>query len=263
MATLPGTVDPRWARLRAATPARIGLQRAGSTISTAEHLAFQLAHAQARDAVVEHLDVASIEDGLRRRHLECIRLHSAASDRQTYLARPDLGRCLDPASRDRLARREQDYDLVFVLADGLAARAIARHALPLLDRILPMLSCDSWRIGPIAVVEEGRVAIGDEVGQILNARLVAVLIGERPGLSAPDSLGIYLTWTPVVGRTDAERNCLSNIRPEGMTYGEAAQRLFYLCTEARRRQLSGVKLKDETGLAETMNEELIVSRKIE
>jgi ethanolamine ammonia-lyase small subunit len=259
MATLPCNIDP-WALLRAATPARVGLKRAGSTIATSEHLAFQLAHAEARDAVVERFDAEAIVDGLQARHLENILLHSAASDRHTYLSRPDLGRCLDAQSRDRLAQLKQDHDLVFVIADGLAARAITRHALKLLDCVLPDLFRNSWRIGPVAVIKEGRVATGDEVGQILKASLVAVLIGERPGLTAPDSLGIYLTWAPVVGRTDAERNCLSNIRPEGMTYGEAAQRLFFLCTEARRRKLTGVKLKDETALANTANDLLLDSQ---
>jgi ethanolamine ammonia-lyase small subunit len=249
MATPPSKSDPRWARLRAATSARIFLQRAGSAIATSEHLAFQLAHAEARDAIAERFDAGQIAEGLHARGLTSVRLHSAARDRPTYLARPDLGRTLDAPSRERLARLPQDYDLVFVIADGLSARAITRHALPLLDHVLAGLSSETWRIGPVAVVAQGRVAIGDEIGEILQAALVAVLIGERPGLSSPDSLGIYLTWAPRVGRTDAQRNCLSNIRPEGMAYGEAARRLRFLCGEARARQLTGVHLKDETALA--------------
>ena len=245
MVQLPIGVDPRWMLLRSATPARIGLKRAGSTIATSERLAFQLAHAEARDAVIEKFDAESIIGDLQSKGLKPILLHSAASDRHTYLARPDLGRRLDPSSSSQLAELAPGYDLAFVIADGLSQRAVTRHALPLLERVIPELVRKSWKIGPVAVVNEGRVAIGDEIGAVLEADLVAVLIGERPGLTAPDSLGVYLTWKPVVGRTDAERNCLSNIRPEGMTYDEAAQRLLFLCTEAARRQLTGIRLKDE------------------
>jgi ethanolamine ammonia-lyase small subunit len=242
----PPPLDPRWARLARATPARIGLARAGSAVATREHLAFQRAHAQARDAVHERLDHPPLVAGLAAQGLEPVELASAAGDRHTYLLRPDLGRRLADASRDRLADQPHGHDLVLVLADGLSARALMRHALPLLAAALPAFRRAGWRIGPAALVEQGRVAIGDEIGQALGAALVAVLIGERPGLSAPDSLGVYLTWAPAPGRNDAERNCLSNIRPEGMAYADAAQRLFHLATEARRRQLTGVALKDET-----------------
>jgi ethanolamine ammonia-lyase small subunit len=240
--------DSRWKLLQAATPARIGLARSGSSIATRELLAFQLAHAEARDAVDEPLDPEPLLRGLGERGLEALQLHSAAIDRPTYLARPDFGRTLDDVSRARLGAVAPGYDLVFVLADGLSARAVKRHALPLLDQVLPRLHRDQWQIGPAVVVEQGRVAIGDEIGNALDAALVAVLIGERPGLTSPDSLGVYLTWKPAVGRTDAERNCLSNIRPEGQTYPEAAQRLLHLCTKARRRKCTGVTLKDETAL---------------
>jgi|ERR1700677_2311222 ethanolamine ammonia-lyase small subunit len=240
--------DSRWKLLRAATPARIGLARSGSSIATRELLAFQLAHAEARDAVDEPLDPEPLRRGLDERGLEALQLHSAAVDRHTYLARPDLGRGLDDISRVRLGAVAPGYDLVFVLVDGLSACAIARHALPLLDQVLPQLHRDRWHIGPALVVEQGRVAIGDEIGNALDAALVAVLIGERPGLTSPDSLGVYLTWKPAVGRTDAERNCLSNIRPEGLSYPEAARRLFHLCTEARRRKCTGISLKDDTAL---------------
>ncbi|MGP0093794.1 MAG: ethanolamine ammonia-lyase subunit EutC [Xanthobacteraceae bacterium] len=249
MAAPPRDIDQRWARLRAATPARIGLGRAGSAVVTREHLAFQLAHAQARDAVHQALDVVPLLEGLRARGLVAVPVRSAARDRHTYLSRPDLGRSLDEPSRQRLESMRRGHDLVFVLADGLSARAVASHALPLFDQTLPLLWQDGWRLGPVAVVEQGRVAIGDEIGQALDAGLVAVLIGERPGLTSPDSLGVYLTFAPAIGRTDAERNCVSNIRPDGMTYAEAAQRLFYLCNQARRRKLTGVMLKDETSLS--------------
>lgn len=248
MAAPPRDIDRCWTRLRAATPARIGLARTGSAIATTEHLAFQLAHAQARDAVYEALDAVPLLEGIRARGLVAVPVCSAASDRHAYLSRPDLGRRLDEPSRERLESMPRGHDLVLVLADGLSARAVASHALPLLDQTLPLLRQDGWRLGPVAVAEQGRVAIGDEIGQALDAGLVAVLIGERPGLTSPDSLGIYLTFAPAVGRTDAERNCLSNIRPAGMTYAESAQRLFYLCTQARRRKLTGVMLKDETAL---------------
>jgi ethanolamine ammonia-lyase small subunit len=243
--SVPVSDDP-WARMRAATPARIGLVRAGAAVATREHLAFQLAHARARDAVHEPFDPTALADRLRERGLEAVQLHSAAADRPTYLARPDLGRRLDDASRARMAAMPRGYDLSFVLADGLSARAVASHAMPLLDESLPQLRRLNPRIGPVAIVEQGRVAIGDEIGHLLDGALVCVLIGERPGLTSPDSLGAYLTWQPAPGRTDSERNCLSNIRPAGMPYEEAAQRLVYLCTQARLRKCTGVMLKDET-----------------
>jgi ethanolamine ammonia-lyase small subunit len=251
MTALTNEADSCWNRLRAATPARIGLARSGSSIATRELLAFRLAHAEARDAVGESLDSESILRGVAERNLQALTLHSAASDRCTYLARPDLGRSLEENSRIRLRAIARKYDLVFILADGLSARAVHRHALPLLDQALPQLNRHQWHVGPVIVVHQGRVAIGDEIGQELEAALVAVLIGERPGLTSPDSLGIYLTWNPVIGRTDAERNCLSNIRPEGLTYPKAAQRLLHLCAEARQRQCTGITLKDETALIES------------
>ncbi len=243
--SVPAANDP-WTRMRNATPARIGLARAGASIATQGHLAFQLDHARARDAVHEPFDPGALMDRLRERGLEAMQLHSAAADRSIYLARPDLGRRLDDASRGKIAAMPRGYDVAFVLADGLSAKAVASHAVPLLDESLPQLRRQGRRIGPIAVVEQGRVAIGDEIGHMLDAALVCVLIGERPGLTSPDSLGAYLTWQPAVGRTDAERNCLSNIRPAGMTYPEAAQRLVYLCTQARERGCTGITLKDET-----------------
>jgi ethanolamine ammonia-lyase small subunit len=242
----PAELDRFWALMRSVTTARIGLSRTGSGVATREQLAFQLAHAEAQDAVHKKFDAAHLRDALAERNLESIYLNSMVSDRHTYIRRPDLGRSLSDKSRDLLSTMPRGYDLVVVIADGLSARAIAEHALPLLDEAIPLLKLDRWRIGPIAIVEQGRVAIGDEIGQILEASMVAMLIGERPGLTSPNSLGVYLTWSPEVGRTDAERNCLSNIRPEGMSYGEAATRMLYLCNEARRRKLTGVLLKDET-----------------
>ncbi len=234
-----------WDKLKRHTPARIGLPRAGVSIGTAAQLAFQLAHAGARDAVHEPFAAQAIVDGLTQRGLPALRLESGASDRATYLARPDLGRRLAASSRAKIAAGR--FDLAFVIADGLSALAVERHALALLDVLMPMLK--GWTFAPVAVVDHGRVAIGDEIGEALHAKIVAVLIGERPGLSSPDSLGVYLTWAPRIGRTDAERNCISNIRPEGLGYAAAARTIAFLLNESRRRQLSGVMLKaDGEGL---------------
>jgi ethanolamine ammonia-lyase small subunit len=220
--------------LRQFTPARVALGRTGHSLPTAELLRFQLDHARARDAVYEELDAAS----LGRPHLL---LHSAAPDRATYLRRPLLGRKLGELSRAQLMRG--DYDAALVVADGLSAPAVHHHAAPLLDALLPLL--DDWRLAPLVVVLQGRVAVGDEIGELLGARQVAVLIGERPGLTSPDSLGIYLTWDPQPGRTDAERNCISNVRTEGISYGLAARKLHFLMQQARARKLSGVQLKED------------------
>jgi ethanolamine ammonia-lyase small subunit len=239
-------IERGWARLRAATSARIGLSRSGSSISTLDHLAFQRDHAQARDAVHAQFDAVGLTRRLLEHYPEVICLHSAAADRRIYLARPDLGRRLNDESLDRLKQFSGEYDLLFVLADGLSPRAVTTHALPLLDQTIPRLLRAKLKIGPIIVVEQGRVAIGDEIGQVLASSLIAVLIGERPGLTSPDSLGVYLTWNPIVGRTDAERNCVSNIRPAGLPYIQAASRLMYLCVEASRRKYTGVELKDES-----------------
>ena len=245
MATPPIRLDPRWQRLRQHTPARIGLKRSGAALATHELLQFQLAQAEARDAVHAALDLAGLVEGLKARGLAAVTLHSAAADRRQYLAEPDLGRRLNASSEQKRHGIPRGFDLALVLADGLSARAIDRHALPLVDVLLPPLQRAALRLAPVAVVEQGRVAIGDEIGERLGAGLVAVLIGERPGLSAPDSLGVYLTWAPRRGRSDAERNCLSNIRPAGLDYAAAAAKLSYLLTEARRRQLTGVALKEE------------------
>jgi ethanolamine ammonia-lyase small subunit len=247
--TLPTGSDP-WSRLRSFTPARIGLARAGTAVATADQLAFQLAHANARDAVHTPFDAAEIMAGVVQRGLPVLHLATAAPDRAHYLASPDLGRRLNDAARMKLAEFAGDFacDLVLVIADGLSALAVHRHALPLIDALTQRLK-GGLRIGTAAVVEGGRVAIGDEIGAALKAKLVAVLIGERPGLSSPDSLGVYLTWAPQVGRKDSERNCISNIRPEGLGYEAAAAKLAYLINEAHRRQLTGVMLKDEAGAA--------------
>jgi ethanolamine ammonia-lyase small subunit len=252
MSEMLPTVKDRLAALRAATPARIFLPGAGAAVATSANLAFQFAHAEARDAVEDRLDAAALVDQLGAPGLPALSVESAAPNRRAYLMRPDLGRRLTDSARARLRPYAGDYDLVFVIADGLSARAVAAHAGPLLGATFAALDPGGWKIGPLVIVSQARVAIGDEVGELLGAKLVAVLIGERPGLSSPDSLGVYLTFAPRIGRTDAERNCLSNIRREGMSYGEAAARLVYLASEARRRKVSGVGLKDESALAASL-----------
>jgi ethanolamine ammonia-lyase small subunit len=230
-------------RLGDYTPARVDLGRAGSSVPTRALLEFQLAHAKARDAV--HLPLAVNSLVLELKSIPSIALTSAARNRDAYLKRPDLGRRLSDNSRERLGALRAEYDAAFVIADGLSALAVHRHAVPLLELLLRNLD---WRIAPIVIVEQGRVAIGDEIGALLGAQLVVVLIGERPGLSSPDSLGAYLTWQPRPGRTDAERNCVSNIRSEGLSYAAAAHKLLFLMNESRRLKLSGVRLKEDAAL---------------
>jgi ethanolamine ammonia-lyase small subunit len=232
-------------RLRDYTPARVELGRAGPSIPTRALLEFQLAHAKARDAVHLPLAVDSLVLELKQKGRSSITLESAARTRDEYLKRPDLGRRLSEESRERLALMRGDFDAAFVIADGLSALAVHRHAVPLLDHLVRDLD---WRIAPVAVVEQGRVAVGDEVGELLGARMVVVLIGERPGLSSPDSMGAYLTWQPRRGRTDAERNCISNIRAEGFSYAAATHKLLFLMNESRRLKLSGVQLKEAAQL---------------
>ncbi len=231
-----------WQALRQFTDARIALGRAGVSLPTSAQLAFQLAHAQARDAVHLALDAPRLAQDIGQ---PCLLLHSAAADRITYLQRPDLGRQLDAASRALL--QPGQHDLAFVIADGLSAQAIMQNAAPLLALVLARVAAEHWSVAPLCIVEQGRVAIGDEIAERLGAQMVVVLIGERPGLSAPDSMGLYLTWQARTGLTDASRNCISNVRPAGLRYAEAADKLHYLLAEAFRRRLSGVALKDETG----------------
>jgi ethanolamine ammonia-lyase small subunit len=223
--------------LRQFTPARVALGRAGHAIPISELLRFQLDHARARDAVYRELDAASLG-------VPHLLLRSAAPDRRTYLQRPDLGRKLSADARIE----KGDYDAAIVIADGLSALAAHRHAVPLLAALSVLLAPEEWRMAPLTVVLQGRVAIGDEIGERVGGKQVVVLIGERPGLTSPDSLGAYLTWDPRPGRTDAERNCISNIRAEGISYAAAAGKLYFLMREARRRKLSGVALKEDARL---------------
>ncbi|RON58207.1 ethanolamine ammonia-lyase [Pseudomonas frederiksbergensis] len=244
-------VDPQnpWLELRRLTPARIALGRTGTSMPTSAQLDFQYAHAQARDAVHLPFDHAGLSAQLAERGRESLLLHSAATDRNSYLQRPDLGRKLSDESaqilRDYASAHPGGVDLVIVVADGLSALAVHRHTLPFLTRMEEQASEDGWSVSPVILVEQGRVAVADEIGELLGAKMVVILIGERPGLSSPDSLGLYFTYNPKIGLTDAYRNCISNVRLEGLSYGMAAHRLLYLMREACRRQLSGVNLKDE------------------
>jgi ethanolamine ammonia-lyase small subunit len=242
----PPAPDP-WSSLSRFTAARIALGRAGSSIPTQALLQFQLSHARARDAVQRELDIEAMRRALLALGPEVLLLHSAARDRGMFIQRPDLGRVLDQHSTHALESRShpaQAFDAALVVADGLSALAIERHAVPLLELLLPKLGAAGWRLAPVCLVQQGRVAVGDEIGALLPARMAVMLIGERPGLSSPDSLGIYLTWDPVPGRSNAQRNCISNVRPEGLGYALAAHKLFFLMTEAQRRRLSGVDLKE-------------------
>ena len=232
-------------RLRDYTPARVELGRAGASVPTRALLEFQLAHAKARDAVHLPLAVNSLVVELKQKSFPSVVLSSVAHNRDEYLKRPDLGRRLNEESRERLVPLRSEYEAAFVIVDGLSALAVHRHAVPLMELLFDGLD---WKIAPVAIVEQGRVAIGDEIGERLGARMVVVLIGERPGLSSPDSLGAYLTWQPQPGRTDAERNCISNIRAEGLSYAVAAHKLRFLMNESRRLKLSGVQLKEDASL---------------
>jgi ethanolamine ammonia-lyase small subunit len=300
---LPNELNPISNELRAYTPARIALARTGASLTTRDALDFTLAHAQARDAVHAALSLASLLSGLHARNLPVLSVKSAASDRATYLRRPDLGRTLSPTSRSLLTCESpvptDAPRLTVILADGLSALATDRHALLLLDALLPLLQANmvvqhmdkgvekldktphsgrplphvrptgssaglpaeasarltaienpspnsGWQLTPIVLAEQARVALGDEIGQALGASLTLMLLGERPGLSSADSLGAYLTWAPVPGRTNSQRNCISNIRAGGLDPTAAAARIaFYIC-EARRLSLTGTALKDPT-----------------
>ena len=238
--------DEFWTALRRMTAARIGLKRAGASLATGPLLDFKLAHARARDAVMEPLDEARLAAELAGLGCPVISVASAAADRQTYLLRPDLGRRLAASADAALAAHTGDYDVVFVVADGLSSRAVALHARPVLSLTMPALRAEGWKIGPLVIVRYGRVAIGDAIATALGAESVAVLIGERPGLSAPHSMGAYLTFKPRADTSDAERNCISNIRPDGIDYTAAGSKLAHLLRAMRTRRLSGVQLKDDS-----------------
>ncbi|MBE0403225.1 ethanolamine ammonia-lyase subunit EutC [Halomonas citrativorans] len=250
----PIVVENPWERLRAFTDARIGLGRAGVSLPTGKLLEFQLAHAQAQDAVHAPLDVEALAQQLQKAFAlehEPLRLHSQVEDRAMYLQRPDVGRRLNDDSRERLQYAQTSpsrADLAVVIVDGLSALAVQQNSQPFLKALYQQFEQDNaeWQLALLAIVEQGRVAIGDEIGALLNADAVLVMIGERPGLSSPDSLGLYMTWAPEPGLKDDRRNCISNVRPAGLNMAEAARRLFLLLKEARELKISGVKLKDRS-----------------
>jgi ethanolamine ammonia-lyase small subunit len=255
MTAPPPVATAPWLALRRYTDARIALGRVGHSVPTGHHLALQQAHALARDAVHLALDAVGVAAALRALGLPTLLLHSAAADRATYLQRPDLGRRLDEASLQALAawragldaaEQAAGFDLAIAVADGLSALAVHQTAVALVAALRSRLQADGagWRLAPVAVVEQGRVAVGDDVGAGLLARCVVVLVGERPGLSSPDSLGIYMTWAPRPGLTDAARNCISNVRAAGLAVDAAAARLHALLSAARAGGFSGVALKD-------------------
>jgi len=233
--------------LRTLTPARVALGRSGVSLPTEALLAFTLDHARARDAVHAPFDTSALIAGLADIGLSALLVASRAGDRKTYLRRPDLGRRLDEASRTRLAQTGEGPQLAIVVGDGLSPTAVHTHAIALVRRLVPLLGASHIGIGQIAVAEGARVALGDEIGELLRARIVLVLLGERPGLSAPDSLGAYLTLAPRIGLTDADRNCVSNIHSAGLGYDDAAYKIAWLVREALARGISGVALKDTSG----------------
>ncbi|WP_312384150.1 ethanolamine ammonia-lyase subunit EutC [Atlantibacter subterraneus] len=236
-----------WKALNQFTDARIALGRSGASLPTAEVLKFGLAHAQARDAIHQPFDSDTLAEQLAALDLETLTVHSQATDRPVYLNRPDLGRRLDEPSRERLtARRATPHDVLLVIGDGLSSHAVQRQAVPLVRALLPFLATLGLSTGPVVLAHQSRVALGDDIGECLNSKAVAMLIGERPGLSSPDSLGVYLTWKPERARIESERNCISNIRPEGLGYDAAAFKLAWLLEQAFLRRLTGVNLKDES-----------------
>ncbi len=268
-------IENPWQTLNAFTDARVGLGRSGVSVPTKHLLAFQLAHAQAIDAVHTQLDTHQLAKALTEQDWapDCapLILHSRATDRATYLQRPDYGRRLDDESGRILDKHTAEnphlaqYDLAIAVVDGLSSLAIEQNTVPFLAALSTYLNPNNttskhaqehWNIAPICIVQQGRVAIGDDICQRLNAKCVLVLIGERPGLSSPDSLGLYLTWEGKVGLTDASRNCISNVRPAGLVYQEAARKAFYLLNEARTLKLSGVNLKDRSDNDLILNEEV-------
>jgi ethanolamine ammonia-lyase small subunit len=246
---MTSVVEDVWGELARLTPARIALGRSGVGLPTREVLRFSLAHAKARDAVHTALDADAVEAAVAALGFGTLRATSAAPARDAYLRRPDLGRRLSDDSRTALTERAATpCDLAFVVADGLSSSAVAAQAEPFLAAMKPWIAAAGWSVAPVAVATQARVAIGDEVGELLQARAVVVLIGERPGLSSPDSLGAYLTIDPKPGRNDGQRNCISNIRPDGLSFELAAFKLSWLIEQALKRALTGVKLKDESDL---------------
>lgn len=249
MSTDRYVIEDAWAKLARATPARVGLGRTGAGLPTREVLRFALAHAQARDAVHTGFEIEKVAADIAALGFDVVQVTSAAPTREAYLRRPDLGRKLSEEGRTALAPvAGMAPDLVLVVADGLSSTAIHAQAAAFLAAFKARIAEEGWTVGPVVIASQARVALGDEVGEILKARAVVVLVGERPGLSSPDSLGLYLTFAPRIGRSDAERNCISNVRGEGLSHEHAAFKLAWLLKEALVRSLTGVNLKDESDL---------------
>ncbi|MFM9912993.1 MAG: ethanolamine ammonia-lyase subunit EutC [Methylophilaceae bacterium] len=235
-----------WGHLKQYTQARISLGRAGSSLPTQEILNFGAAHALARDAVHTHFESAQLAQSLETAGFTTLQVQSRAPDRHTYLLRPDMGRSLsEPSANQLIDHPEKEFDLLLVVGDGLSSLAVHNHSQVLLESVRSIVP-NTWRLSPVVLASQARVAISDEIGAALKAKVVAMLVGERPGLSSPDSLGVYITYAPKPGRHDGERNCISNIRPEGLSYRDAAKKIVWLVNEAMRLGLSGVGLKDES-----------------
>jgi ethanolamine ammonia-lyase small subunit len=247
---IPQEIEPLKA-LQEFTSARIAIGRVGTSIPLKQSLEFKLAHAHARDAVYSELDINNLSDLLQQFNLSVLHLQSLVNHRRQYLQRPDLGRRLNTASVKLLSEHSADTDIAIIIADGLSATAVNENVYGLLLVLIPLLTAVNFKLAPLSLVEQGRVAIGDDIGNGLRTKLSLMLIGERPGLSSADSLGAYLTYSPKPGLTDEMRNCVSNIRPGGLSYKNAAKKIFYLINEAFKRKLSGVALKDNTGLLES------------
>ncbi|MFM9835276.1 MAG: ethanolamine ammonia-lyase subunit EutC [Methylophilaceae bacterium] len=248
--------DP-WLHLKPHTAARIALGRTGVSLPTQEILDFGLAHAMARDAVHLPLDVSALSAEINQMGFKTITVESATNNRQTYLLRPDLGRRLSEQSAAMLsANPQKGFELLILIGDGLSSMAVKNHALPMIQALFEFIPKD-WKVAPIILASQARVALSDEVGNLLQAKLVLMLVGERPGLSSPDSLGMYLTYAPKVGCPDSERNCISNIRPEGLQYKAAANKALWLAKEALRIKRTGVELKDQSDISAVSSEEVI------
>lgn len=251
----PNTVQDPWQQLKKFTSARIALGRVGTSLPTKEILNFGMAHAMARDAVHLALDSDALEKQIQSLGFDVLKLHSRAPDRATYLLRPDWGRRLNDESVDIIrAMPQAKIEVSIVVGDGLSSLAVQKHAAPMLQAIQQSMP-STWRVGPLVIASQSRVALADEVGELMSARIVILLIGERPGLSSPDSLGVYLTYQPKVGCSDADRNCISNVRPEGLNYEVAAKKLIWLAKESMRLKVSGVALKDESDVHQIDNAE--------
>ena len=233
-----------WSELKQFTDARISLGRCGTSLPLRESLAFKLAHAQARDAVLQPFDMDWLASELEKSGYTTLQLASSVADRKEFLTRPDKGRRLDDPSRALLSARHNGVDLAIVIGDGLSSRAIHENALPFIHEFMALVAQTDLTTAPICLVKNARVAVADDVAHLLGARLVIMLIGERPGLSSPNSLGIYMTYDPKPGTTDESRNCISNIRQGGMSARAAAQKLAYLVETALQTKTSGVQLKD-------------------